>query len=36
MSAFICSDLHISTIAIHIHHLNDNIDIQELADKLNQ
>lgn len=34
MSAFICSDLHISTIAIYIHHLNDNIGIQELADKL--
>jgi len=34
MSAFICSDLHLSTIAIYIHHLNDNIGIQELADKL--
>ena len=34
MSAFILSDLHISTIAIYIHHLNDNIDIQELANKL--
>lgn len=34
MSAFICSDLHFSTIAIYIHHLNDNIGIQELADKL--
>ena len=34
MSAFILSDLHFSTIAIYIHHLNDNIGIQELADKL--
>ena len=34
MSAFILSDLHFSTIAIYIHHLNDNIDIQELANKL--
>lgn len=34
MSAFICSDLHFSTIAIYIHHLNDNIDIQYLANKL--
>ena len=34
MSAFILSDLHFSTIAIYIHHLNDNIDIQQLADKL--
>lgn len=34
MSAFICSDLHFSTIAIYIHHLNDNIDVQYLANKL--
>lgn len=34
MSAFILSDLHFSTIAIFIHHLNDNIDTQELANKL--
>lgn len=34
MSAFILSDLHFSTIAIYIHHLNDNIDIQYLANKL--
>lgn len=34
MSAFILSDLHFSTIAIYIHHLNDNIGIQELANKL--
>lgn len=34
MSAFILSDLHFSTIAIYIHHLNDNIDIQELSNKL--
>lgn len=34
MSAYILSDLHFSTIAIYIHHLNDNIDIQYLANKL--
>ncbi len=34
MSAFILSDLHFSTIAIYIHHLDHNIGIQELADKL--
>ena len=34
MSAFILSDMHFSTIAIYIHHLDDNIGIQELADKL--
>lgn len=34
MSAYILSDLHFSTIAIYIHHLEDNIGIQELADKL--
>lgn len=34
MSAFILSDLHFSTIAIYIHHLNDNVGIQELANKL--
>ena len=34
MSAYILSDLHFSTIAIYIHHLNDNIDIQTLANKL--
>jgi hypothetical protein len=34
MSAFILSDLHFSTIAIYINHLNDNIDTQELANKL--
>ena len=34
MSAFILSDLHFSTIAIYIHHIDDNIGIQELADKL--
>lgn len=34
MSAYVLSDLHFSTIAIYIHHLNDNIGIQELADKL--
>lgn len=34
MSAFILSDLHFSTIAIYIHHLDYNIGIQELADKL--
>lgn len=34
MSAFILSDLHFSTIAIYMHHLNDNIDIQELSNRL--
>lgn len=34
MSAFICSDLHFSTIANHLHNLNNNIVVQELANKL--
>lgn len=34
MSAFILSDLHFSTIAIYIHHLNDTIGVEELANKL--
>ena len=34
MSAYIMTDIELSTIAIYINHLNNNIDAYELANKL--